>query len=76
MRTWVWLLFAMVCVLDTDRALTAERPAGAKDDEGFVRLFNGKDLTGWQTGNMAKPAGGWNRMVVTCEGTGLQVKFH
>lgn len=23
--------------------------AGEKDDEGFVQMFNGKDLTGWQT---------------------------
>jgi len=37
----------------------AEEPKGSADKEGFVTLFNGKDLTGWKTtGNWFVEEGG------------------
>jgi hypothetical protein len=48
MRRWFLIpLAALLC------AAPAARPAGDKTPDGFIALFNGRDLTGWKaTGNM------------------------
>ena len=44
-------------------------PLGPHDCGGVIRTIG-------PTKNMAKPAGQWNHMVVTCRGTRLQVEFN
>lgn len=41
-------LAAAVLLLGTACLAAAKEPASAKDEEGFVPMFNGKDLTGWE----------------------------
>ena len=41
MKQRFWLALCAICL--------SVAPAMAQDSEGFVQLFNGKDLTGWKT---------------------------
>jgi hypothetical protein len=41
MKQRIWLALCGLCL--------AAAPISAQDSEGFVQLFNGKDLTGWKT---------------------------
>lgn len=41
MKQRFWLVLCAICL--------SVAPAMAQDSEGFVQLFNGKDLTGWKT---------------------------
>ncbi len=43
-RASLWLVFGPVLAM----FLMAASPAVAADEDGFTRLFNGKDLTGWE----------------------------
>lgn len=46
-RTTCWLV-ALVCVAGlASWALAQDKAAGTSGEEGFVSIFNGKDLTGW-----------------------------
>jgi hypothetical protein len=49
MKTKGWVLMAAM-------VLAVSVPAGADENEGWVSLFNGKDLSGWKL----KPEGGPN----------------
>ncbi len=48
--------------------LLAALALGAQDDEGFVPLFNGKDLTGWVNANCAPETWSVRDGVVCCTG--------
>jgi hypothetical protein len=61
-----FLLFACLGIAQTSQALTEQ-----EKKDGFVSLFNGKDLTGWKiTGN--KEAFGVEDDCITCYGKGGQ----
>lgn len=46
-KTWrLWAMFVTVC-LAYSWAMAAGEAAGETDANGFVSIFNGKDLTGW-----------------------------
>jgi hypothetical protein len=66
-RLLMVIAVALVALAAACTCIAAEAKRGA-DEKGFVTLFNGK--------NMAKPAGEWNRMIVTCKGTQLQVDLN
>ena len=53
------MIIFSLCVL-----LIGSIPAANADDEGYVSMFNGKDLTGWQTtGNWVVEPGGILRLI-------------
>ncbi len=47
LKHWVFVA-AVVCVAMVLAARAADEPAKNKPPEGYVALFNGKDLTGWK----------------------------
>jgi hypothetical protein len=54
-------------------SLFAVASAGAQEEEGFVPMFNGKDLSGWRPVNVASDTFRWeNGMVIT---TGVPTGF-
>src|SRR5215216_85492 len=54
-------------------SLAASRFLAAQEEEGFVPMFNGKDLSGWRPVNVAADTFRWeNGMVIT---TGVPTGF-
>jgi 3-keto-disaccharide hydrolase len=56
MKRFSWILFAAACA------------ASAADDDGFVPLFNGRDLTGWVNANCAPETWTVQEGMIHCTG--------
>jgi len=54
-RTFAWAVMATFCVSAATSLLSIASADAAEQEEGFVSMFNGKDLTGWE----GKPGGWW-----------------
>ncbi|MFL5341527.1 MAG: protein kinase domain-containing protein [Gemmataceae bacterium] len=63
-------LVVIVAVISTVVILLRNRAKTAAADDGFVSLFNGKDLTGWVVGEKTQPVGGMPGGVMMPGGAG------